>query len=158
MTKGQREQILVNNIFGTVTDKRVVYFREKSWYSDGSREDAPLQHVASVRIEKTRSIWWGVVFVLVGFATIWFVVGVVPLTVGILLLWGFPTVVLNTAGGDLSVAKGWPWQANAAKEFVKALRSQLSRSKEDSSYDATSDNRMVAICSTHPNSDTSQIR
>ena len=121
----QKEQTFVENKFGTVTDKRVIYFREKGWFSGGSREDVPLKHVTSVRIDKTRSIVWGILLVLMGLATIIVVVGVVPLAFGILLLWGSPTVVVNTAGGDLSAAKGWPWQTDDAEEFVNALRKQL---------------------------------
>ena len=121
----QKEQTFVENVFGTVTDKRVVYFREKGWFSGGSREDVPLRHVTSVRIDKTRSIVWGILLVLIGLATIVFVVGIVPLAFGILLLWGSPTVVVNTAGSDLSTSKGWPWQTNTAEEFLNALRNQL---------------------------------
>ena len=125
MPEEQKEQIFVSNMFGLVSDKRVVYFRKKGWFSGGSREDVPLKHVTSVRIEKTRSIIGGIIFVLIGLVTIYFVVGIIPLVIGILLLWGSPTVVVNTAGGDLSAAKGWPWQKGDAEEFVKALHKQL---------------------------------
>jgi len=125
MTEEQKEQIFVSNMFGSVSDKRVVYFRKKGWFNGGSREDVPLRHVTSVRIEKARSIIGGIIFVLIGLATIYFVVGIIPLAIGILLLWGSPTVVVNTAGGDLSAAKGWPWQKEAAEEFVETLRKQL---------------------------------
>jgi hypothetical protein len=125
MPEEQKEQIFANNVFGTVSDKRVVYFRKKSWFSGGSREDVPLRHVTSVRVEKTRSIIWGIIFIVIGLFTIYFVVGVIPLAIGVLLLWGSPTVVVNTAGGDLSAAKGWPWQKKDAEEFVEALRKQL---------------------------------
>ena len=125
MPEEQKEQIFVSNMFGSVSDKRVVYFRKKGWFSGGSREDVPLKHVTSVRIEKTRSIIGGIIFVLIGLVTIYFVVGIIPLVIGILLLWGSPTVVVNTAGGDLNVAKGWPWQKGDAEEFVDALHKQL---------------------------------
>ena len=125
MPEEQKEKIFVSNIFGSVSDKRVVYFRKKGWFSGGSREDVPLKHVTSVRIDKARSIVGGIIFILIGLATIYFVVGIIPLAIGILLLWGSPTVVVNTAGGDLSAAKGWPWQKEAAEEFVEALRKQL---------------------------------
>ncbi|MFU2158402.1 hypothetical protein [Caldisericum sp. AR60] len=119
------EQIFVSNVFGTVTDRRVVYFRKKGWFSGGAREDVPLRHVTSVRIDTTRNIIGGVIFVLIGLATIRFVVGVIPLAIGVLLFWGSPTVVINTAGGDLNVEKGWPWEKKSAEEFVEALHKQL---------------------------------
>lgn len=125
MSKKQKEQIFVENIFGTVSDKRVVYFREKGWFSGGSREDVPLRHVTSVQLRKTRSPIWGIIFILIGLATLIAIVGVIPLAIGILLIWGSPTVVVNTSGGDLSVSKGFPWQSKFADEFVNALRKQL---------------------------------
>jgi hypothetical protein len=45
-----------------------------------------------------------------------------------LLIWGSPTVVVNTAGQDLNVAKGWPWVRGEANAFVEGLRGQLFRS------------------------------
>jgi hypothetical protein len=48
------EQTLVTGIFGTVTNKRVIYNRSRGWLSGGSREDIALAHVTSVRIDTTR--------------------------------------------------------------------------------------------------------
>ncbi len=79
----QAEQTFVENQFGTVTSKRVIYYRSKGWFSGGSREDIPI------------------------------------------LLWGSPSVVVNTAGRDLNAAKGFPWQRGEANAFVEALRQQL---------------------------------
>lgn len=125
MDEGQNEQTFVKNRFGTVTDKRVIYYRSKGWFSGGSREDIPLKHVTSVRIDRTREILLGIFCILIGYVTLTFIFGIVLLAFGILWVWGSPTVVVNTAGGDLSTAKGFPWQTNAAEEFVKALRKQL---------------------------------
>jgi hypothetical protein len=44
-TVTQTEQTFIENEFGTVTSKRVNYFRSKGWFSGGSGEDIPLQHV-----------------------------------------------------------------------------------------------------------------
>ena len=33
---GSMEQTFVENEFGTVTSKRVIYFRSKGWFSGGS--------------------------------------------------------------------------------------------------------------------------
>ena len=63
----QGEATFVANEFGTVTNKRVVYYRNKGWLSGGSREDIPLQHVTSVRMEVARIIGAGLFMLLVGF-------------------------------------------------------------------------------------------
>lgn len=131
MPEEQKEQVFFSNIFGSVSDKRVVYFRKKGWLSGGSREDVPLRHVTSVRVENTRSIIGVIVYVLIGLLTIAFVVGIIPLAIGILLLWGSPTVFVNTAGTDLSAAKGWPWQRGDAEKFVEALRKQLFKEQDE---------------------------
>lgn len=44
---------------------------------------------------------------------------------GILLVWGSPAVVVNTADRDLNAAKGWPWARGEVNAFVEALRGQL---------------------------------
>ena len=51
--------------------------------------------------------------------------GVVLILLAVLLLWGSPRVVVNTAGGDLNAAKGFPWKRDTAQSFVEALRKQL---------------------------------
>lgn len=50
---------------------------------------------------------------------------VVLTVLGILLVWGSPAVVVDTAGRDLNAAKGWPWTRGEANAFVDALRGQL---------------------------------
>ena len=111
----QTEETFVENEFGTVTSKRVVYFRKKGWFSGGSREDIPLQHVTSVRLETSRSLIGGIFFLLVGLGLLApeggiKILGVVLILLAVLLLWGSPMVVVNTAGGDLNAAKGLPWK------------------------------------------------
>lgn len=125
---------MAETIFGTVTSDRVIYFRKKGWFRGGSREDVPLRHVTSVRIEKTRHIVWAIILILLGLVAVRpesYYTGVIPLAIGILLLWGSPTVIINTAGGDLSAMKGWPWQTKYAEEFVEAVRKQLFRERKE---------------------------
>lgn len=126
----QSESTFVQNEFGTVTNKRVVYYRNKGWLSGGSREDIPLQHVTSVRLDTSRSIFVGLLLLLAGFVMLGAdgalkIAGVVLLFLAVILIWGSPLVVVNTAGRDLNAAKGWPWQRKTASTFVEALRTQL---------------------------------
>ena len=124
------ERVFVENEFGTITNKRVIYYRSKGWLTGGSREDIPLQHVTSVRLDISRSLVYGLLSVLFGLvlfgrgggATI---IGLFLLALAALLLWGSPNVVVNTAGRDLSASKGFPWQRASANAFVEALREQL---------------------------------
>jgi|RhiMethySRZTD1v2_1073278.scaffolds.fasta_scaffold569819_2 hypothetical protein len=126
----QTERVLVENEFGTITNKRVIYYRSKGWFSDGSREDIPLQHVTSVRVGISRSVFVGTLFVLVSLALLGaegdaIVLGVIFFAVAFLLMWGSPTVVVKTSGRNLKAAKGLPWQRQSADDFVDALRQQL---------------------------------
>lgn len=133
MAEMQNEQTHVSNAFGTVTDKRVVYFRAKGWFSGGSREDVPLKHVTSVRVDIKRHSVVGIVVGFIGLAMLAsgeagvVVGGIVLIAIAALLLWGSPSVVVNTAGQDLSAARGFPWQRTEANAFVDALRKQLFR-------------------------------
>jgi O-antigen ligase len=124
------ERIVVENEFGTITNKRVIYYRAKGWFSDGSREDIPLQRVTSVRQDISRSVFLGTLFVLISLALLGaegdaVVLGVLFFAVAFLLMWGSPTVVVKTSGRTLKAAKGLPWQRQSADDFVEALRQQL---------------------------------
>ncbi|GLQ98990.1 hypothetical protein [Dyella mobilis] len=130
----QAEQTFVQNPFGTVTNKRVTYYRAKGWFSGGSREDIPLQHVTSVRLDISRSIFGGILLLLVGLGFLFSglgilgFIGLLILALAVIFLWGSPAVVVNTAGRDLSAARGFPWQRDDANAFVDALRGQLFKS------------------------------
>ena len=130
---GQKEQTSVDTAFGSVTDKQVVYFRAKGWFSGGSREDVPLRQITSVRVDITRHIIAGIIFGLIGLGILsagepeLAIFGMILIILAGLLLWGSPSVVVNTAGCDLSAARGFPWQRKEANTFVDALRKQLFR-------------------------------
>jgi hypothetical protein len=127
----QAEQTFVANPYGTVTNKRVVYYRAKGWFSGGSREDIPLQHVTSVRLDTSRSWLPGILLFLIGLGMLGGgeggvkVFGLILLAFAVLLIWGSPSVVVNTAGRDLNASKGAPWTRADANAFVEALRAQL---------------------------------
>ncbi len=54
-----------------------------------------------------------------------FFIGIIPLVVGILFLWGSPKVNIVTTGGSTAPVVGWPWQNQEAQSFADALRGQL---------------------------------
>ncbi|MBI3812402.1 MAG: hypothetical protein HY283_09405 [Nitrospirae bacterium] len=129
MTQPIAEKEIFSNEFGTVTDRRVIYFRNKGWFRGGSREDVPIKHVTSVRVDIARHPILGGALVLLSLYMFYkgagMIMGLLVGCPGLLLLWGFPTVVVNTAGRDLRGKKGWPWHRKAAEGFAEALRSQL---------------------------------
>ena len=129
------ELVHIANAFGTVTNQRVTYFRSKGWLSSGSREVVPLQRVTSVRFETSRHFVLGVVLLLIGLGLlagrgVLPVMGGAAIAIALLLLWGSPTVVVNTAGRGLNTEKGWPWQRIEAEAFVEALRTRLVHDKK----------------------------
>jgi len=133
MTSTSPEQTLVSTIFGTVTNKRVIYNRARSWFGGGSREDIPLAHVTSVRIDTKRHLLFGVLLAVVGILLALAphssidvqLTGVALTALAVLLLWGSPSVYVNTAGQDKSHASGLPWHRAQANAFVEAIRQQL---------------------------------
>lgn len=127
MPEAQSDTTYVKNIFGLVTDKRVVFHPHRGWLREGWEEDVPLGHVASVRLETSRNLIGGIVLVLFGVPAMMILVGVIFILFGVCLLWGSPTVVIDTTDGNQSVMKGWPWHRGLAEEFVKALQDQIAK-------------------------------
>ena len=121
---------IVTTEFGTVTDKQIKYYYKKGWFSGGAEEDIPLRHITSIRLETERSLVWGILCLLIGLMFLGAdgaakVAALIPLALAVLLFWGSPKVVVNTAGGDLRPASGFPWTKSEAERFVQALRVQL---------------------------------
>jgi hypothetical protein len=52
-------------------------------------------------------------------------IGIPLIAIGALMIWGSPTIVLNTAGQDKNSSEGWPWHRAAAVQFVEAVRNQM---------------------------------
>jgi len=135
MSEDAAEVIHIENAFGTVTDRRIVYFRSKGWLSGGSKEVIALQRVTSVRLEISRPLLLGVPLLLLG-VTLLIGNGVLAITGGaaiafaLLLLWGSPMVVVNAAARGLNKEKGWPWQKSEAEAFVETLREGLLHNKK----------------------------
>lgn len=125
MPEAEAETTYVDNIFGLVTDKRVVYHPHRGWLIAGLEEDRPLSHIASVHVETSRNLIGGILLVFFGVLTIWALIGVMFILFGVCLLWGSPTVIVNTAEGTREVMKGWPWHRGLAGDFVKALQGQI---------------------------------
>ena len=92
---------LIANRFGAVTDKAVQFNVKKGLFAGISKETLPMRHITSVRLETSRHWIWGVLLVLIGLPLIQYGVGVVLPAFGALLIWGWPKVVVHTAGGDL---------------------------------------------------------
>ena len=141
----KKEQTFIENQFGTVTNKRVIFFNSKDWFTGGFREDIPIQNVASVRLETLRSVWVGILYLFISYISFVFflnifffnpdirkyaaaclgIIGIVCLISAILKLWGSPIVVINTAGQTQNKAAGFPWHRGEADAFVNAIRKQL---------------------------------
>lgn len=130
MSETEAEITYVDNIFGIVTDQRVVYHPNRGWLTEGGDEDAPLSHIASVEFEISRSLSNGILLIIMGVPTILVLVGVIFILFGYCLLKGTPTVIVNTTDGKREVMKGWPWQRGQAEEFVKALQGRIAPSQE----------------------------
>lgn len=124
-----------SNGFGSVFNNRVEFRAKKLWWSGGSHEELPLRHVTSVRVETSRSIVGGILFLIVGVGLlvvgeVWaIVVGVLLGAVAVILLVGHPTVHINTAGQDIRNIAGTPGSNSEAERFVAAIRERLYDSK-----------------------------
>jgi hypothetical protein len=125
MTSGLPENRVFKNRLGEISDRRLIYFAKRSWFSGGSREDIPLKQVVSVRYETDQNIFWGLFLTVIGVLGLFMIIGLFPLLRGIVYLWGSPIVFVVTTGGTANRSVGFPWQKKEAEEFVEALRNQL---------------------------------
>jgi hypothetical protein len=129
-----RETITVANRFGTVTNLAVHYNVKKSVFAGVRKEDLIMRHVVAARLETSRHAILGALLALVG--VIWLFAGLsagsgsailalLPLVLGILLLWGAPKVAVTAADGVARPSVSWPWARSEAEEFVSAVSREL---------------------------------
>ncbi|MDE2058875.1 MAG: hypothetical protein KGL31_01145 [candidate division NC10 bacterium] len=130
MSETEVETTYVDNVFGIVTDQRVVYHPNRGWLTEGRKEDVPLSSIASVEFVISRSLSNGILLIIMGVPTILVLIGVIFILFGYCLLRGTPTVIVNTTDGKREVMKGWPWQREQAEEFVKALQGRIAPGQE----------------------------
>jgi hypothetical protein len=131
---GAREEPTeATGIFGTVTNKRVFFWRSRAWFGGRCWEEMALGQITSVRVEIYRHIFGGILLALCGLTAIAALhrmtivegVGAVPITLAVLLMWGLPVVHIDIAGQG-HFARSWPWRRKEAFAFVAAIRQQLS--------------------------------
>jgi len=125
MSEMEAETTYIDNIFGTVTDQRVVYHPNRGWLTEGREEDAPLSDIASVEFVISRSLMNGILLIVIGILTIPVLVGVILILFGYCLLKGTPTVIVNTTRGTRETMKGFPWHREHAYDFAKALQGRI---------------------------------
>jgi hypothetical protein len=142
MSEATAEVMQIENAFGTVTDRRLIYFRSKAWFSGGSKEVILLQRVTSVRLEISRPVLLVVPLLLLGLLFLRgdgvpAIIGGATIALAALLLWGSPVVVINAGARGLNKEKGWPWQKPEAEAFVETLRDGLIHTKKSGGYTAS---------------------
>lgn len=140
MSRGSREQEVLSNKFGTITDKRLIFLSKKDLFKNGEREEMPLKQVVSVRFYQQKSfvaILTGSIGILVSLAGVSLLRGnIVALLIGAILIslcvWiayvgiaGFPTVAVTSSEGKITRAKGWPNDRSEAKAFALVLREKI---------------------------------
>jgi len=127
MTINRGEQSTFQNRFGEVSDRRLVYFWKKGWFSGKQRVDIPMKQVVSVSHTTDRKIFVGLFYIFSGLCLLVFLVGIIPLILGVFMLWGSPAVIVRNAGGEAMPSVGYPWEKEEAQEFAVAVRKQLFR-------------------------------
>jgi hypothetical protein len=130
MSETKAETTYIDNIFGIVTDQRVVYHPNRGWLTEGREEDVSLSDIASVEFVISRSLINGILLIVIGVPAMVVLVGVIFILFGYCLLKGTPTVIVNTTDGKREVMKGWPWHREHAYDFAKALQGRIGPNHE----------------------------
>jgi hypothetical protein len=137
MSRGSREQEVLRNKFGTITDKRVIFLSKRDLFNSGSQEEIPIMQVVSVRFYQQKSVPT-IIAGVIGIVLPVVVVSLLPgnfialisgaIIIGLCLciayigITGFPSVAVTTAGGKTTQARGWPNEKSEAKAFALVLR------------------------------------
>jgi hypothetical protein len=93
-----------------------------------------MRHVVAARLETSRHAVWGALLALIG--VIWLFMGIaaqsgvsilaiIPLAVGIFLLWGMQRVSVTAADGVARPSVSWPWTRSEAEAFVNGVSKEL---------------------------------
>jgi hypothetical protein len=119
--------LIFRNGFGEVMPDRIVFNVKKSLFSGSIREDFPVRHITSVRYETKRSPISGIILGLVGLVLLKasFIIAIIVLAISALLLFGTPSVSINSAGGERRVSVGSPFSGADAQRYVEAVREAL---------------------------------
>jgi serine/threonine protein kinase len=130
--KKEKEVILLDNHFGMVTNRKVLYLKGKDLFENGQREEVYLRKVISVEIEIHREIPTGIFFLLIAIPLLIFYFGwLTILFSGVLIAFSalcflqFPTVVLVKQDLKKVKMKAWPWHFKAANLYVNTLMKAL---------------------------------
>jgi len=110
--------------FGMIMLDYMIFNVRRGWLRGAVHEAIPLRHVTSVTLEIKRYPALGILFALLAiiFGAIMHPIGtaiaMAPLAFAVLLLWGLPSVKVDTADGNLRRANGLPWARPEAEWFV----------------------------------------
>ena len=119
MIKNADEKTIFRNRFGSVTDKRVIF------YSKGSQKEVLLENVGMVGLEFPYKAV-GIPFIILGFISLpLFGFGVIPLIIG--TFYRYRTVIfVETTGGKISINIGSLYKRRkGAENLVASLRSAI---------------------------------
>jgi hypothetical protein len=113
--------------FGTMTSDRLIYNVQRNWITEGFQKEIALRDITSVKVEIKRHQFFGILFLLVtiacrAFDSIGTLIAIAPLSLAVLLLWGLPTVKVQTDDdGEFQSIPGPPWSRPEAEWFVAAV-------------------------------------
>jgi hypothetical protein len=137
------EEVLARTNFGTLSNRRIQFPAGKGWFTGGSEEEIPMDHVAAVRIDTTRRhpIIGSLIllFGLIGAATqlsgnfsgVGFLLAVLLLAIGVVWVWGSPRITVELVGGDERSALGLPWAKGEAQRFVRVARTEVLSQRDE---------------------------
>lgn len=125
----------MHNRFGMVTTLSVRYNEKKNLFAGIAKENLPMRHVTSIKLETSRHAIWGAILGVIGLiiflagfqggaGAVFF--GAIILALGVFLIWGWPKVVVYS-GGQPHGAVSWPWTRGEADTFKKAVDRELSK-------------------------------
>lgn len=132
--ENEKEIFVLENLFGVITSKKVIIFKDKDYFEKGVRTELSLHILNSAYLATHREWATGFISLTLAALLLFFfrnIPGILTATIflslSVLSFSSFPTICLVKKDTKRLLMKSWPWHHAKANRFVHILLDELER-------------------------------
>lgn len=127
-----KEELLLDNNFGIITTRKVLYYKGRDLFEDGEKEELYLRKLIDAEFKKNKELFAGMFMIILSLMLIIFLGGwlayiltafIFPFS--LLCFANFPTIVIIRKDLKKVKMKGWPWHNRPMSEYYHVLKELL---------------------------------